>query len=373
MLSIPWNRDQSLDCSLLSIVTLVTLITALWTMQAQALNSSRIMLLDGSVIVGDIVSYRDDAVTLNTSFQRELSLASGLIKDIEASAEDVSTATLLLKDGRRVEAAPFIVTGGLIALSDGEIIKLLDVDKLNPEPWEMGDGYAWEGLASIALTVARGNTDADQLDVAVNTQFDSTRDRITLRGNLERDTAIVTVPSESGDGSFDRASKPSADNWQVIGKYDYYLQESTKHYFGVNASLEADEFTDIRLRSYIGPYYGRKLFTGAWGKLDGELGFVRVDTDFYDAEDTEYYGANWNFTGESMVLGGDSRLYLTHVGILNISDDNSVILDTTIGLGFPFLFGLEAAAEFSVDYDGAAAAGKDAIDQSYNIRVGYSW
>ena len=33
----------------------------------------------------------------------------------------------------------------------------------------MEQGYAWQGLASVALTVARGNTDADQLDIAVNT------------------------------------------------------------------------------------------------------------------------------------------------------------------------------------------------------------
>jgi hypothetical protein len=98
-----------------------------------------------------------------------------------------------------------------------------------------------------------------------------------------------------------------------------------------------------------------------------------VDTDFFNAQDTEYLGANWNVTGESEILGGDSKVYLTHVGILNVSDDNSVILDTTIGFGFPFFFGFEAAAEFTVDYDGAAAAGKKAIDQSYNLRVGYSW
>ena len=29
--------------------------------------------------------------------------------------------------------------------------------------------------------------------------------------------------------------------------------------------------------------------------------------------------------------------------------------NTTLGFGFPFLFGLDAAAEFKVDYDGAAA------------------
>lgn len=370
MLIIPWNRDRSADWSLLFF--LISIAVA-WPQEAQAITQSRVLLFDGSIVVGDIVSYGSDVVTLNTSFNPELSIDVTLIKDIEAPAEDLSIATLMLKDGRKVEAAPFIVTSGLLALSDGEIVKLSEVDKLNPEPWQMGQGYAWKGLASVALTIARGNTDADQLDLAVNTQFDSTRDRITLRANAERDTAIVTVPSPSGDGTFERVSKPSADNWQIIGKYDYYLKDLTKHYLGVNASVEADEFTDIRLRSYIGPYYGRKLFNGSWGKLDGELGFVRVDTDFYTADDAEYYGANWNFTGESMVLGGDSRLYLTHVGILNISDGNSVILDTTLGLGFPFFFGLEAAAELSIDYDGAAAVGKDAVDQSYNLRVGYSW
>ena len=103
----------------------------------------------------------------------------------------------------------------------------------------------------------------------------------------------------------------------MVSKYDYYLEDWTNHYLGVNASVEADAFADIRLRSYLGPYYGRKLLDGAAGKLDGELGFVWIATDFLDAEDTEYLGANWNITGESAVLGGDSRVYLTHVGILH--------------------------------------------------------
>ena len=342
---------------------------------ASALTGARIVLHDGSSIVADIVDYRGDQITLSTSFSRELKIDVALISDIEASPDDRDVSTLLLKDGRRVETAPMMVTSGVIALSDGEIIKLADVDKLNPEPWEMGEGYAWEGLASAAFTFARGNTDSDQIDLAVNTQFDSTRDRITLRANVEQDTAIVFIQTEGNEGSGETVSsrEPSADNWQLVTKYDYYLEDSANHYLGVNASVEADKFADIRMRSYLGPYYGRKLFEGAWGKLDGELGLVWVDTDFFDAEDTEYLGANWNITGESEVLGGESKVYLTHVGILNVSDDNSLILDTTIGFGFPFLFGLEAAAEFSVDYDGAAAVGKKSVDQSYNLRVGYSW
>ena len=51
------------------------------------------------------------------------------------------------------------------------------------------------------LYLARGNTDSDQLDVAVNTQFDSTRDRITLRANVEQDTSVVSVQTEGNGGT----------------------------------------------------------------------------------------------------------------------------------------------------------------------------
>jgi len=58
-----------------------------------------------------------------------------------------------------------------------------------------------------------------------------------------------------------------------------------------------------------------------FSKLDGELGIAYVSTE-YDAdvnqEDNNYTSLNWNLTGESSLLGGDSRLYLRHIGIIDI-------------------------------------------------------
>ncbi len=347
-------------------------LTCFWSQLAQA--EAMITLTDGSMLRATIKEIRSGEVTVSTSFASNLTIASHLISDIDVDHEAQETSVLLLDDGRRVEASPLLVSSGALALTSGEVIKLAQIDVLNPEPWEMGQGYAWEGLASAAFTVNRGNSDKDQLDFSVNTQFDSTRDRITLRANVEQDTAIVSVQTDvDGETRTVQSREPAADNWRVVAKYDYYLEDWTTHYLGINASVEADKFADINLRSYLGPYYGRKLFDGGWGKLDAELGLVRVETDFLNAEDTDYLGANWNFTGESKALGGGSRVYLTHVGIVNLSDDNSLLLNTTLGFGFPFLFGLDAAAEFKVDYDGAAAVGKESVDQSYNLRVGYSW
>ena len=89
---------------------------------ANALTNARIVLHDGSSIVADIVDYRGDQITLSTSFSRDLKIDTALIKDIQASADDREVSTLLLKDGRRVETAPMMVTSGIMACP---MVKLL--------------------------------------------------------------------------------------------------------------------------------------------------------------------------------------------------------------------------------------------------------
>ena len=83
---------------------------------ANALTNARIVLHDGSSIVADIVDYRGDQITLSTSFIHDLKIDTALIKDIQASADDREVSTLLLKDGRRVETAPMMVTSGILSL-----------------------------------------------------------------------------------------------------------------------------------------------------------------------------------------------------------------------------------------------------------------
>ena len=135
---IPWNRDRSADWSLLPVLLAIALIVSAWPMQASALSQSRVLLFDGSIIVGDIVSYRSDAVTLNTSFNRELSIESSLIKDIEASAEDLSIATLLLKTAEKLRQRRFSLPVGcshsLMAKSSNYLMSI----SLIPSPGKWG-------------------------------------------------------------------------------------------------------------------------------------------------------------------------------------------------------------------------------------------
>ena len=333
-------------------------------------TQARVELADGSVIFGVLTGFRDDVLTMETSFNDALEIDASLVKNLTSP----QSLELMLDDSRVFDLEKLVVTDGELKLSETETIALVDVGIVNPEDWEEGNGYNWTGSTGVALAYNRGNTETDEMDVTFNTVLESLRDRFTVRGLLDQDFAYQDVTTEQPDGTEITTTEKNAttDNWRVLTKYDYFLS-NPRNYVGANINFEADEFADINLRSYVGPYFGRKLIEDDDLTLDGEIGLVYVDTDFIEAEDTNYPGMGWNFTGETSKLGWDSRLYLTHVGILNLEDANQVILNTTFGLAFPLVFGLEGAAEIRLDYDGGAAEGKENLDQVYGFRVGYSW
>ncbi|MCH1553191.1 MAG: hypothetical protein L7S45_01205, partial [Luminiphilus sp.] len=97
-----------------------------------------ITLTDGSMLRATIKEIRSGQVTVSTSFASNLTIASHLVSDIDVDHEAQEASVLLLDDGRRVEASPLLVSSGALALTSGEVIKLAQIDALNPEPWEMG-------------------------------------------------------------------------------------------------------------------------------------------------------------------------------------------------------------------------------------------
>ncbi len=323
-------------------------------------------LTDGSLIVGRVIDIVEDNLHLDTAFSDDLAIDLALVKNFRWFEK----TELLLDDERLVALDMLQVRDGELIIGD-EHIDVEAIDTMNPAEWETGKGYQWTGNASMAAAISRGNTQTDELDVALNTVLTSVRDRYTINTRLEQDYNYA----QAVDGETTRDKVPTADNWKVLGKYDYFL-DNPRNDLGVNASVEADALAGIAQRTYAGPYAGRRLIEGPTLSLDGELGLALVNTDYDPAvnqADTDYTGLNWNITGSSSVWGADAKLYLRHVGIFDLQEIDQIILKTTVGLTFPLLLGLEGAAELTFDYDGTAAEGRDEIDQAYRFRIGYAW
>jgi hypothetical protein len=350
---------------------------------------ARIVLMDQSVIWGEVIDIREGEVVVETQWLGEVSIDLTAIMLLESDQE----IELLTKDQNKFALSSLQVVKGEVVLEDEENLPVDELYVANPEDWEEGHGYSLEGRVTSAVEFLRGNTSTDQFNADFETILRSQRDRITVRGDYAETSAVVLTPKvlegepvldANGDPAVTKTSTPTIDNWAVVGKYDYFLSNS-QNYLGVNLGVNADRFADIERRAFIGPYFGRKLFVDKTYQLDAELGLSYVETDFIesdndgddpaarDASDNYFTGLNLNFTGEAELFDGSLNLYLRQTNILNVSDMDKSIYRTTFGLRFPLLFGLEAAAEASADYDGGAAPGKEKLDEAVRFRIGYTW
>ncbi|MFV0277576.1 MAG: YdiY family protein [Parahaliea sp.] len=318
--------------------------------------TDEIVLVNGSRVLGTITATRDGVVTMETEFAGVLSIAQDKIQSMHTGRPVV----MKLGDGTVVENQPIVTQDSELvlpaSLTTGSSYSLADLAVMNPEPWELGQGYRWTGLVSAALTMQDGNTDSKEFDYRLESVWRSLRDRFTITGTGEMDEAN---------------SQKNAENWKLIGKYDYFLDGPW--YTGINAGVEADKFADLDLRYYIGPYIGRQIFEAPELTLAVEGGAVYVNEDYIVADDEEYPGLNWTVNASSNVLGGESRLYLSHNGILNLDDAGDLIMNTTLGLAFPLMYNIEAAAELVLQYDSGVPDDVEEVDQTYRFRIGYVW
>ena len=319
-------------------------------------HQDEIVLKSGSTIVGTVTGSRDGVVTIETDFAGALDISLDKI----ASAKTSGPVVIQLADETVLPEQPLVIQDEQLVIatqtSPAETYALEEVLLVNPEPWELGQGYRWRGVASVAASAQRGNTDTDELDYSLESIWRSKRDRYTLRYNGENDKTN---------------GETTVEQWYAQGKYDYFFDGPV--YGGIQGSAEHDKFTDLDLRWLIGPYIGRQFYEAPVFTLSAEVGASYVDEDFIEAEDKEYAAGNWAVNASSNYLGGDSRLYLDHRGIVSMEDASDYILNTIFGLAFPLLWDFEAAAEVQLDYDNGAVEGVDELDQTYRFRVGYTW
>lgn len=324
--------------------------------EESATPQDEILLKNGSRVIGSVTSARDGVVTVETDFAGTLSITSEEIQSMHTAGDLV----VQMADGHIFRDMPITMEQDLIVVTeengDQHSYAMTDILLVNPEPWELGDGYKASGLVSFAWALQRGNTDSDELDYRLESIWRSLKDRYTMRmdGELDKNNDIK-----------------NADNWRVVGKYDYFLED--RWYTGINVVTKQDEFADLDLRVYVGPYLGRQFYTESIFTLEAELGLSYVSEEFITAEDQEYPGANWSLRIASDYLGSGTSLYMNHDAVWNLDTTEDIAMNTAFGLSFPLLGNLEAAAEVLYEYDSGAVEGVEELDETYNFRIGYTW
>lgn len=339
-----------LSRSLPALITLVS--TLLLCGTASAVD--RIELRDGSIVMGTFQDADGGKVKIETLYAGTLEIDQSAI--VAMSVE--SDLVLQMDDGSVLEAPSLEVANEQLTLEQqaSKSYALAELTRINPEPWELGDGYNFGGLASFGYDSQSGNTETEELNYRFETRWESLVDRYRVEAFGEVNEAN---------------SIKNAENWTARARYDRI--QTGNWYWGGGASAQQDLFADLDLRTSIGPYIGRKFFTDPVFRLEAETGLAYITEDFISAEDREYIGSTWDVHMDSNYLGGDSRLYIDHKGIWNLDEASNIVLNTTFGLAFPLLYGVEASAELVLDLNTGAVEGTEELDQTYRVRIGYTW
>ena len=321
-------------------------------------SADRLHMHNGSVLVGTLVRAEGDVVIFNTPFAGDIKVAKN---NIERLVTD-KTVVLMLEDGTVYKDRRIGASGRtLVATAEGKdpvTFEASAIKSINPEPWQLGEGYKWSGHLRVAAEFERGNSDTDEWDVTAKTVWRSLEDRYSVDGEFERDRK---------DG------RKTSDNWTINGKYDRFFQRDPRDYWGGKVRFEYDRFADLDLRTTVGPHIGRQFVDTTALSLSGEIGPVWVDEQFDRADDNDYPGALWLLAATSDIVGFGTTLYMDHDGTYNAEEPDDLIVNTTLGLKMPLPYGFETGVEAKWEYDGGAVGDVDDLDETYKLFVGYAW
>ncbi|MGC6456646.1 MAG: DUF481 domain-containing protein [Coraliomargaritaceae bacterium] len=327
-------------------------------MPSPLLQADQLLLKNGSVIIGTLVSAESDVVVFSTPFAGEITVLQKNI--LRISTEEA--VTVMMKDGTIYRERQIISTEDAMQVkAEGEqsvVFKAEDIEMVNPEPWKLGEGYRWKGYARLGVELERGNTDTDDWVFAASSVWRSLTDRYTLEGDIENET---------------KNGSRTENNWTLLTKYDRFFKGSIENYWGIKSVFESDAFADLDLRTTLGPYLGRLFFEKKHFTLQAEVGPVYVNEQFKQADAENWSGLSWIIKAESDRLGHGSTLYLNHDGNQNLQDSENLILNTQIGLSFPLIYGFETFFQIEYEYDGGAVEGVKNLDTTYDWNIGYTW
>jgi hypothetical protein len=317
----------------------------------QSSEPDRIVLRNGSVLFGTVTDVADGKISIETDFAGVVSIDQAQVVDMRVYSDHA----LQLANGRVLDAVQIEVREGDLILPD-EAVELGDLERIDPEPWELGDGYEWTGTASFGLVIEQGNTDTEEADYRVNTRLNGLDDRYTLRalGEIDRVNGIK-----------------NAENWSVTGKYDRFLSDD--NYWGVATRFERDQFADLNLRAYLGPYLGRGFTWREDTRIELELGLSYVREHFILRDDGDYAGMVWTINATGEWFGDRFEPYFYQNGVWNLQQTSNVVVDTTAGVAFPLIGNIVGSAELLVEYDAGTAFDVASVDQTYQFRLGYTW
>ena len=335
-----------------------TVLFLIFVLYVNTVRADELILNNGDRITGTFIKRDGDKFEFKTSYAGIIRVDSEQISEIRVDEsvqllltnENLVNVNKIRNSGEEV-VITLVPENMEYTLNEGEVVLVA------PEPWQLGDGFDMSGRVDFSLKLDRGNTDKDQLDIDVEISMERIQDRFRANGQWEIDKS---------------SGFTTKDKLDTLLEYNRFI--SDKYFYGLLGTVEQDEFSDLNVRTSLGPMIGSHFINKANMNLDFSGGIVAV----YEEESGNnisrtYPSLAWVLRFNRMIFNDVLQFYHRHMVFMDLEQNNGVIVNSWTGLRGPSIWGIVTSLEAQLDWDTDPIAGSEKGDAVYRIKLGYQW
>ena len=337
---------------------------------AKVTHADQVILKNGDIISGRVISKSGDTLIFNTSYAGDIKISW---KQVSTLSTDKPVATLL-DDDSYLNTSLLPAERGSVRVTlhepgdnsyldkDHEAIEnqsygLNDILYINPKPEESGRGYRYSGRANLAFSDTSGNSSNQQLHLDGEIQKRAKAYRYTIGGEANR----------ASDNDL-----ASVSNRRLYGSYDSFFTKTEFLY--VHGALENDRFKDIELRSVIGAGYGYQVFETETTKLSLKGGPDLVSINRYVADSESFAALGWHIDFNhklTRIPNFPAEIFHVQDGYRGLNSEGDIVLKTRTGLRIPLSNGFVATTQYNFDWENNPAPERRNSDRQLLFGIGY--
>lgn len=325
---------------------------------ASGIQADVVSLADGSRLVGTVESITATELRLSGTFAGTLEVPRDRIVAVETDAP----LTVQLNDGAyltgRLTTAE--ADGALTLEMDGvgsrplpldEIAAVFHEDPLVAERKRLATRVTAE--ANTGITLRRGNSESDNLNLDGSLVARTPRNRYTLTGQYTREESEGILINE---------------NWRSLVKYDHFV--SDRWFWFNSANFEQDEFADLELRTALAAGMGYQFFEGPTRTLSVEFGPSYVDENFQTAEDESFLGTRWAVNYEQLVRNGLTFFHFND-GLLGLEATDQLTIRSRTGLRLNLTERVIARIQTTLNWNRSPPEDTESTDVEHALTIGF--
>jgi putative salt-induced outer membrane protein YdiY len=316
--------------------------------------ADEVIMQNGDRMTGDVIRQDAGRLKLETAYAGTLDIDWEQVSEVRLD----EPKDVLLDDERVLQVRAVSREDDRLTLlqeppSEPMTVEPARVKVIEPEPWELGEGYRLNGRVAFALKNERGNTHKNEIDFDFQLDYRRLWHRFESWGELEYDT---------------RSGSKTTDKWSLDNNYRRLFDGPW--YGSAWLFFKHDRFQDLRLRFLTGPALGYTFDESPTRNLRAEAGVFHFRDDFYELDDESYWGPGWFIDYDQLVWQERLQPYHKQYGV---AASDKTIWRSWTGVRVPLAGGFVGGLEYEIEYDSDPSFETKTTDTTLRLKLGYQW